>query len=159
VRGFAAAVSANSFNSLISGNGNIYVLGGLDGGGNATSTVYYASLNADGTIPAVATTGTWATTTPLPQVLFAASAAIFHGRIYVVGGNDSTGAPVAKVYSAKINADGTLGGWQTLPDLPAALAYHQLFTSAGNLYVLGGDTSAVNPVSNLQDASSQGAIY
>ncbi len=159
VRGFGAAVSANGFNSLISGNGNIYVLGGLDGGGNATSTVYYASLNADGTIPAVATTGTWATTTPLPQALFAEGAAIFHGRIYVAGGNDSTGAPVAKVYSAKINADGTLGLWQTQADLPASLAYHQLVTSAGYLYVLGGDTAAVDPISNLQAASSQGAIY
>jgi N-acetylneuraminic acid mutarotase len=159
VRGFAGAVSANGFNSLISGYGNIYILGGLDGAGNATSTVYYASLNADGTIPAVATTGTWATTTPLPQALFAEGAAIFHGRIYVAGGNDSTGAPVAKVYSAKINADGTLGLWQAQADLPVTLAYHQLVTSAGNLYVLGGDTAAADPISNLQAASSQGAIY
>ena len=40
--------------------------------------------------------------------MFAEGAVIFHGRIYVAGGNDATGAPIAKVYSARINADGTL---------------------------------------------------
>jgi hypothetical protein len=87
------------------------------------------------------------------------SAVIFHGRIYVAGGNDSTGTPVAKVYSAKIGADGTLAAWQTLSDLPVALAYHQLATSGGYLYVLGGTTVAVDPVSNAQSASAQANIY
>ncbi len=157
-RGFAAAVGADAFDSLVSGNGNLYVLGGLDATGNATSTVYFASLGADGTVPATAS-GTWATTTSLPQPLFAASAAIFHGRIYVAGGNDASGAPVATVYSSRIAADGTLGAWQAQPSLPTALAYHQLVTSAGSLYVLGGDTAAVDPVSSAQSSSAQGAIY
>ena len=158
-RGFAAAVSANQFNSVVPGNGNLYVLGGLDGAGSATSTVYFASLKADGSVPVAATTGTWATTTALPQPLSACSAVIFHGRIYVAGGNDATGTPVAKVYSAKINADGTLGTWLVLPDLPAALAHHQLVTSAGYLYVLGGTSAAVDPLTTTQSASSQSAIY
>ncbi|MBI3812517.1 MAG: IPT/TIG domain-containing protein [Nitrospirae bacterium] len=157
-RGFAAAVSANSFNSLVSGNGNLYVLGGLDGTGVATSTVYYASLNSDGTIPASGT-GAWTTTTALPQALFAESAVIFHGRIYVAGGNDSTGAPVATVYSAKLNSDGTLGNWDTgLPALPEARAYHQLVTFAGYLYVLGGDNAAADPITKMAGAS-QSTIY
>ncbi len=158
-RGYAAAVSANGFNSLVSGNGNLYLLGGLDDTGAATSTVYYASLNSDGTLPAGGAAGSWTETTPLPQPLFAAGAAIFHGRIYVAGGNGSTGTPVAKVYSSKINADGTLGAWQTLPDLPAALAYHQLVTAGGSLYVLGGSTATVDPTSNTQSAGTQSAIY
>ncbi len=158
-RGFAAAVTANAFNSLVSGNGNLYVLGGLDGTGAATSTVYYAALAADGTIPAAAAPGTWTATTPLPQPLFAEGAVIFHGRIYVAGGNDATGTPIAKVYSAKINIDGTLSAWTTLQDLPVALAYHQLVTSSGYLYVLGGTTASVDPISKTQSASSQGAIY
>ena len=151
-RGFSAASLANRFNSFASGYGTVYVLGGLDDQGNATDTVYYASLNADGTI------GTWATTTKLPQALFAEGAVIFHGRIYVAGGNDSTG-PVKSVYSAKINSDGTLGAWQTLPDMPIALAYHQLVTAAGYLYAIGGDSAMVDPLTNLPDASSQGDVY
>jgi len=158
-RGYAAAVSANSFNSLVSSNGALYVLGGLDDTGAATSTVYYGLLASDGTIPAAGTAGTWTQTTALPQPLFAAGAVIFHGRIYVAGGNGSSGAPVAKVYSSKINPDGTLAAWQTLPDLPAALAYHQLVTAGGSLFVLGGTTATVDPVSNAQSAATQSAIY
>jgi hypothetical protein len=158
-RGFAAAVTANAFNSLVSGNGNLYVLGGLDGTGAATSTVYYAALAADGTIPAAAAPGSWTATTPLPQPLFAEGAVIFHGRIYVAGGNDATGVPVAKVYSARINTDGTLGAWTTLQDLPVTLAYHQLVTSGGYLYVVGGTTASVDPISKSQSASSQAAVY
>jgi hypothetical protein len=157
-RGFAATVSANAFNSLVAGQ-ELYVLGGIDGSGNATSTVYHAALGADGTVPATAKTGTWAATTPLPQPLYALGAVIFHGRIYVAGGGDASGTPVAKVYAAKIAGDGTLGTWETLPDLPVALVHHQLVTSAGYLYVLGGDTAATDPISATASTSSQGTIY
>jgi len=158
-RGFSAAILANRFNSFVSGYGTVYVLGGLDDQGNATDAVYYASLKVDGTIAPVGTAGTWATTTKLPKALFADGAVIFHGRIYVAGGNDSTGAPVKSAYSAQINSDGTLGAWQTLPDMPIALAYHQLVTAAGYLYAIGGDTAMVDPLTNLPDGSSQGDVY
>src|SRR5216684_3921718 len=159
-RGFSAAVVATSFNSKVGGNGTIYVLGGLDATGAATSTVYEASLNADGTIPAASAAGTWATlTTPLPQALFAHGAVIFHGHIYVAGGNDTTGTPVAKVYSAPIYADGTLGAWTTLVDLPDKRAHHQFVTAAGNLYVLGGTNAVVDPISNAQSTGVQSTIF
>lgn len=158
-RGFSAAILANRFNSFVSSYGTVYVLGGLDDQGKVTDTVYHASLNVDGTVAPVGTAGTWATTTKLPKALFAQGAVIFHGRIYVAGGNDSTGAPVKSVYSAIINSDGTLGAWQTLPDMPIALAYHQLVTAAGYLYAIGGDSAMVDPLTNLPDASSQGNVY
>jgi hypothetical protein len=159
-RGFSAAVLATPFNSKVGGNGTIYVLGGLDATGAATSTVYEASLNADGSIPAASSAGTWTTLgTPLPRALFAHGAVIFHGHIYVAGGNDTTGTPVAKVYSAPINADGTLGAWTTLADLPDKRAYHQLVTAAGNLYVVAGTNVAVDPISNVQSSGSQSTVY
>jgi hypothetical protein len=157
-RGFAAAVFANSYNSIISGSA-IYVVGGLDGTGAATSTVYYALPNSYGTIPASGSSGTWTATTALPQPLSAAAAVIFHGWIYVAGGNGSDGAPVTKVYSAKINADGTLGSWAPLTDLPVALAFHQLVEIAGTLYVLGGDSAATDPISDSQSPSVQDSVY
>lgn len=154
-RGFSAAVLANGYNSLVNGtgNGNIYVLGGLDAAGSVTNTVYYASIGADGAI------GAWANTTSLPQPLFSEGAAIFHGRIYVAGGNGSDGAPVKAVYSARLNSDGTLGDWQTLADLPTALAYHQLVSSAGYLYVLGGSGAASDPTTSAQGASLNSVNY
>lgn len=153
-RGFAAAVAGTGFNSLIKGNKTfLYLLGGLDGTGAATSTVYYAPVNADGSV------GSWAATTALPKALFAEGAAIFNGHIYVAGGNDTTGAPVASVYSAKINSDGTVGSWQSLPNLPDVRAYHQLLVAAGVIYVVGGDNTTVDPVTNVQTGSSQGTIF
>jgi N-acetylneuraminic acid mutarotase len=155
--GFAAAVVATGMNSKVLGNGTIYVLGGLDASGAATSAIWAASLNADGTIfPSGA--GSWTSVGSLPQPLFGHAAAIVHGRIYVAGGNDASGNPVDTVYSAAVNGDGSLGTWTVLPALPAKLAYHQLVADAGNLYVIGGDGAAIDPTANAM-ASASSAIY
>lgn len=154
-RGFAAGALANGFNSRVTGGGTVYILGGLDTSGAATTTVYYASLSNAGAV------GTWSTTTALPQARYAFGATIFRGRLYVAGGNDAADTPTAAVYSAPINADGTLGAWlTTLPSLPVPVAYHQLVATGGALYVLGGTLSAVlDPISTTQSAGTVGSIY
>lgn len=156
-RGFAAAVVANGFNSKLGGNGTVYVLGGLDANGAPTNDVQAAALNADGSIPATGA-GTWGPASPLPQALYAHAAAIFQGRIYVVGGNDSSNTPVAAVYSAVINSDGTLGSWATLASLPDKRAYHQLASVAGRLYVVGGTNASAEPLASTQSSGSQSTI-
>ncbi len=156
-RGFPAAVVAHKYNSLVNGNA-LYVLGGLDENGAATGTVYFAKLNADGTIPASGS-GAWGTTTALPQALSAACAVIFHGRIYVAGGNGTTGEPQTATYAATIKSDGTLEAWETEAPLPAARAFHQMTVIAGYLYVLGGDSAAADPLSNTQSASVADTVY
>lgn len=154
-RGFAASTLANGFNSRVTGSGTVYVLGGLDATGAATTTVYYAALGSDGTV------GAWSTTTPLPNARYAFGAVIFRGRLYVAGGNDATDTPTATVYSVPINADGTLGTWSTsLPSLPVPVAYHQLVSTGGTLYVLGGTGSAaVDPTSTIQSSGTLGSVY
>lgn len=155
-RGFSAGTIATSFNSLVpaSANGYVYVLGGLDATGAAQATVYYAQVNPDGTL------GSWNTTTAMPQALYGHGVAIFHGQLYVAGGNDSSGNPTKTVYSAVINTDGTLGSWSTLSALPTAIAYHQLVTAGGVLYVLGGtSTASVDPTSSTQSANSSKSVY
>jgi hypothetical protein len=154
-RGFAAGALADGFNSMVTGDGTVYVLGGLDASGTATNTVYYASLSSTGSV------GTWATTTALPQALYAFSAVVFQGRVYVAGGEGVNDTPVATVYSAPINADGTLGTWTTsLPNLPVPVAYHQFVAVGGVLYVLGGTLSAaVDPTSLTQSAGTDGTVY
>ena len=151
-RGFSAAVFANKFNSFAGGNGHVYVLGGLDSQGTATTTVYHAAVNDDGGL------GAWAETTALPQALFAHGAVVVRGRIYVAGGNDTAGNPIKTVYTAPVKSDGSLGAWTQLADLPEARAYHQFVTVAGYLYVIGGDNTAVSPLDNNQ-STSQGNIY
>lgn len=151
--GFSAAVYANKFNSFAGGNGHVYVLGGLDSQGTATTTVYHAAVKDDGSLDA------WAETTALPQALFAHGAVLVRGRIYVAGGNDTSGNPVKTVYAAAVRSDGSLGAWAALADLPDARAYHQFVTVAGYLYVIGGDNTPVVPLDNAQSVSSQGNIY
>ncbi len=154
-RGFASGALANGFNSRVTGSGTVYVLGGLDATGAASATVYYAALGSDGTV------GAWSTTTPLPTARYAFGAVIFRGRLYVAGGNDATDTPTAAVYSAPINADGTLGTWSTsMPSLTAPVAYHQLVSTGGTLYVLGGTGSAaVDPTSTIQSSATVNSIY
>ncbi|HUG03829.1 MAG TPA: hypothetical protein VML92_05340 [Steroidobacteraceae bacterium] len=151
--GFAAGAAANGFNSGVTGHGVVYVLGGLDDAGAATSTVYYAALGSNGSV------GAWATTTPLPAARYTFGAAIFRGRLYVAGGYDAADTATATVHSAPINSDGTLGAWSPLPALPAPVAYHALVTTGGTLYVLGGTLSAaIDPVSTTQSIGTVDAV-
>src|SRR5206468_2725907 len=72
------------YTSTLVANGYVYVIGGATSVGNVfTSTVYYASLNANGT------TGTWTTNTNyLPGARYGQGSIIANGYLYVVGGNN-----------------------------------------------------------------------
>jgi len=119
--------------AVVVGN-HLYVLGGHNGAANQ-DTVYYTTINADGTLAA------WNTTTALPQKLSFSGAVVANGRIYVAGGWFGTGWTTA-TYSAVINADGTVGTWNTLSSLPKAIGNHVLLGSGNALYVAGGLDSA-----------------
>jgi|GEM_PF-1092700 len=90
-------------------NGYVYIVGGTTttADTNAQTTTYYAKLNADGTI------GNWASTTAIPVAKDGASASVYNGYIYIIGGFDTTGTATTTGYYAKLNADGTVGSWST----------------------------------------------
>jgi hypothetical protein len=115
-------------------NGFVYVLGGYhytDADGFVVSdAVSYAKVNADGSL------GAWQAALHLPQAVFFPSAAVWNGRIYVTGGWNGTALTNA-VYSAAVNADGSLGTWTAQKPLPDAV-YTHAEVSNGTLYVLGG---------------------
>ncbi|MBU0617297.1 MAG: hypothetical protein KKI02_06255 [Planctomycetes bacterium] len=100
-------------------NGYIYSTGGRTGSGTdpscqATSYVFYAPVNSDGSI------GAWQETTSLPEERACHGAAAYDGRIYVWGGW-TVGWPTRNTcWYAEPNPDGTLGAWQvsaiTIPD-------------------------------------------
>lgn len=77
---------------------------------------------------------------PLPLIAHAATTA--NGCLYVSGGMSTDGSVVADVYSTPINADGTLGPWNVLPDLPQAVMLHQMVAGNGYLFVVGGSNPA-----------------
>ncbi|MBI5192502.1 MAG: Ig-like domain-containing protein [Nitrospirae bacterium] len=114
--------------------------------------VYFASINPDGTI------GTWQETAPLqlPELtpdlqakagLFAHSATVVNGYIYVTGGwNATLKKNVNTILIGKINIDGSITGWinQTGFDLPYNLSKHATVAVNVNgeyyLYVIGGNS-------------------
>jgi hypothetical protein len=152
-RAFHASVAATPFNSKASGSGFVYVLGGIDGTGEVISNVSMAALNNDGTIQ------TWASTTALPQPLYATGAVIFRGSIYVAGGATVGGTPVSAVYRATIRVDGQLNAWETLPALPVSIAHHGLVTFGGYLYAVGGETAVADPDDDAQVTATGGVYY
>ena len=54
----------------------------------------------------------------------------------------SGSAPVNTVYTAPINADGTLGTWTTDANLPAAFNASQAVVTKNRVYLLGGYTGS-----------------
>ena len=124
---------------------------------NGTNTVnYYAKLNPDGT------TGTWSTdSTNISGVINIAGLAVANGYVYLVGGEDGSGARLNGTYYAAINNNGTLTGtgspahWFTGPNLTGNFDTPSAVTGNGYLYVLGGTTgSYVNTVQYAKIGSS-----
>ena len=112
-------------------NGYLYVLAGYLGGAT-NSGVYYAPINANGTV------GTWATTTSATGGVTDANAVVVEGYMILDGGSDGF-ANTGYVIQAKINSNGTLGSWTT-PSMAFSgkRTSNGLATNNGYLYVTGG---------------------
>ena len=131
----------------------VYAIGGVDAAGQSVTSVYLAKVSADGSV------GAWQSTTALPTALHSAAGAVFRGYVYLVGGANNTNAPVATTYRAAVNADGTLGVWETLGALPTATAYLSLTQFGPYLYAVGGDLGSVAPVLNTSTGTESPNVY
>ena len=78
--------------------------------------------------------GRWSAAAPLPEPVQELSAAVLHGRIYVAGGFDRTGAPTA----AAFRYDPVANQWERVADLPAARHHMPLAAVDDTLYAVGG---------------------
>jgi len=143
-----AMAEADDTNSLVAvGKRYIYVLGGqvkaTDVGG--TNTVYVASVDST-----AGTVGTWtALPNTLPQSLFGLSATVHNGYLYVAGGLDTTGNPVNAVYSAPVNADGTIGTWTTATNtLLKKKSFGAMVVFGGIIHYINGDPNSSIPPNN-----------
>lgn len=122
-----------SWSQAIVTKNRVYMAGGNLSPGGISNTVYSCPINADGTL------GAWVTeTNSLPAALMESQAIVTKGRVYLIGGMNGSNVPVATVYTAVINADGTLGTWTTAPSLPIATAIPVVFATKGRVYLMGG---------------------
>ena len=124
-----AMISHTAFAS----NGYLYVVGG-NVGPTCVTTVRYARINANGTI------GAWTTTSALPQARcgIVSAGAINNGYLYVAAGFNNSDI-TNRIYYAQINANGSLGAWQTnATNLTNSREYLYAEAAGGSLYVIGG---------------------
>jgi hypothetical protein len=137
--------------SMIAYNGYLYVLGGVDGSGNRTSTVYIAKLGANGEPQLWHPTDTnkdnweyWYQDTGLnggtAKSYF--SAVAYNNRLYILGGqtNASSGGVNTSEY-ADIKPNGTLGSWTTGTALPSVRHSHTTHMYNDVLYLVGGNSN------------------
>ena len=138
-------IPANTQGTQVTANGYVYILGG--DADAASTTVRYARLNADGTIPASGQPGTWGTTTSMPQAVEFEQAVVLNGYIYTMGGGLASGK-TSSVYYSKVNLDGTLGAWTATTSLPppTGISSGGAATYNGYIYMIGGFTPPSNTV-------------
>ena len=139
-----AMAEADDTNSLLPvGKRFVYVLGGQV---NATDTAGSSAVYGASVDSVAGTVSTWATLAPLPQPLMGLTATVHNGYLYVAGGLNTNGVPVTAVYSAAVNADGSLGAWTTAGNaLPTARAFGKMFVFGGIIYYIDGDTNSSIP--------------
>jgi len=125
-------------------NGFVYCAGGNTNDGS-TSQVWYATLNADGSL------GNWQKTTYLPNFPYRHQCFTVNGFVYCAGGN--TGRRTSQVWYATLNADGSLGNWQETTSLPYSVEYHQCFTANGFVYCAMGYNKEISYASFNSDGS------
>jgi hypothetical protein len=126
-----------SWASGAAANGYLYITGGATASTGLT-TVYYAKVNASGSVNA------WSTdANALPAGRFRHRTTAMNGYLYVIGGELSGDSSETTVYYAKINANGTLNAWATNANAMATANLSFGLTSLnGNLYAIGGYPNA-----------------
>lgn len=127
---------AQAWGTAVVTKNRVYIVGGYYHATNTPqSSIYTAPINADGTL------GTWTATTSFPTTMFGADVFVVKSRVYFIGGYTASNAQTSAVYSAVINADGSLGTWVLQNTLPVALGSAQVVVTKNRLHVLGGMTS------------------
>lgn len=123
--------TTRDFFSAIAYNGYMYVVGGT-GPSGTLSDVQYAKINTDGTL------GSWSTTSSLVTAVVGYGEVVHNGFIYILGGGNGAGSYYATVQYAQINADGSLGSWQTTTSFTNGRNYLGAIAYNGRVYILGG---------------------
>jgi len=113
-------------------HGYFYAFGGWISTSTFLNGVYYAKINADGTL------GSWQATTSLPTARHHCSVHFYKDRVYVLGGISTSFAVLNTVLSAPIHADGTVGAWRQETSLPQTLWTQGSYMRGNSIYLLGG---------------------
>lgn len=120
----------------------------------ATNNIYVANINNDGTL------GTWnLSSSVLPVALSVSQIFVSKSRVYIITGALTSSTVTGNIYSAVINADGTLGTWETQSGaISTGYVGGQLIVTNSRIYSLGGHTAAGTPTSTVSVANVSGGL-
>ena len=121
-------------------NGYVYVMGGSNGIGQSQGGVYYAKLNADGSLGAWITSGV-----TIPDAEQRASAVAANGFIYLVGGYNGFTGTLKTVLCAAVAADGSIGTFNICGNMPDVRQDNQAYIANGYIYSVGGGNTKPPP--------------
>ena len=135
----------------LSGSLNIHTLHSLNHRMKNTSfilSVFFCVTFAGGAAAQVG--GTWQTLAPMPTARQELATAALNGKIYAIGGYDSSGTPtnIVEVY------DPTTNTWTSANPIPRALHHNSAAVAAGKLYSFGGPSTQVFVYNELNDSWS-----
>ena len=121
----------------------IYTLGGIDDVGNINSSIISIGISRDFNY------GAWqGSINNLPIGNYGASAVIWNGTIYLMGGTSESNGISKNVYRAKINPDGSVGVLeQEQNSLPEARRDAKAAAWRNKIYLVGGDNGNTKPSS------------
>lgn len=110
----AGTLPFNTYDSHVFVTKNrVYVAGGISGYPTRAATVYTAPINSDGTL------GSWTTGPSLPEPISEGFTLFTKEKVHLLGGYNGS-EYLNTIYTAPINADGTIGGWSLTGFLPVA---------------------------------------
>ena len=87
----------------------------------------------------------------LPTNLYLSGVVVTKNKVFIIGGYNGQTA-VNTIYSATVNADGTLGAFASYGTLPAALCDTQVIVTENTVYLIGG-YNGTTEVSNVYSAT------
>lgn len=124
------------FHGLAVLNGRMYVWGGLTGktSDTASSKVWSAPVLDAGLI------GDWRPEEPLPGSIYSSAFCGFNNYLICIAGRYNGGVPTNVIWYAKVDAEGTVQGWQVIKTDLDSRVYLALGLdrSTGNVFTVGG---------------------
>jgi N-acetylneuraminic acid mutarotase len=124
----APAPTPHQFPAVAVVGGKLYVVGGKNGAGAATTTVHVYTPSSN----------SWATKAALPSARYRATAQAVAGKLYVVGGNDAANAYTSTVYVY----DPSTNTWSSTATMPTGRANLGSASVNNVLFAVGGQSSA-----------------
>jgi len=123
-------------------NGSIYVTGGLDGSGKASTTTFVLTPDAKGALPAWQTTTDAKASLDLPEARAGAMLVAASDGLILLGGDNDAGQPTATVWKATLDAKGVLGAWAPNVSMPRPRSDGTAVLNGSHLFVYGGREGA-----------------